>query len=356
MKSKLFEHSLGIVLITLLMVGVLFYFENNTDGVRLRKNAKINHLLDVPLVNINDPFEQALLADCMDLFYPGQHDSNTVLVAELIRIKQDAFNKSMQSSYRTKRLNIATLVEIALMYFKFLFIYLIVMALTYYGVQTLGSLRFILKQQRLQNELLGRRQPPLIIRAVRSAVKTVAYAVLFSPAYVIAYSIRTEFNTDSAFFMILLGIISNGLLVMYSNKFYAFLVAESRKGYVENALVKNLRSDYSLSGPEGISLGSVFKPVKRFSGHVFDHIFSNARFQYLSTIKEQASFLITGLIIIEMALNIHGHLTYELLRQMLYKNYPLVITIILFIFYTVKITEIITDLLVQRESRRYENR
>ncbi|MBN1577645.1 MAG: hypothetical protein JW913_13885 [Chitinispirillaceae bacterium] len=357
MRARLIEHMLGIILVTLLIIGALLLFEHRATAVHERQYAGIKDLLDAPISKINDPFERALLADCMDLYYPGRHDTNAVLISELIRFREDAFNKSMQSSYRTKRLSIATFREIAGMYLKFLLMYLIVMALTYYGVETLGSLRFIFKQQRRQqHDLLGRPRAPLFIRAVQTAGKTIAYAVLFSPAYVIAYSIRTEFNTDSAFFMILLGVISNGLLIMYMNKFYAFLVAESRKGYVENALVKNLRSDYTLSGPDGISLRSVFNPAKRFSGHVFDHIFRNARFQYLSTIKEQASFLITGLVIIEMALNIHGHLTYELLRQLLYKNYPLVVVIMLAIFYTVKLTEITTDLLVHRESRRYENR
>ncbi|MCX7726542.1 MAG: hypothetical protein N2053_06805, partial [Chitinispirillaceae bacterium] len=102
--------------------------------------------------------------------------------------------------------------------------------------------------------------------------------------------------------------------------------------------------------------GAILRPIKRFKGHIFDHIFSNARVQYLSTIKEQAAFLITGLIIIEMALNIHGHLTYELLRQLLYKNYPVVIIIILLVFYTVKATEIFTDIVIYKENKRYENK
>jgi hypothetical protein len=244
------------------------------------------------------------------------------------------------------------------MYVKFLVIYLIVMVLTYYGVQTLGALRFILRQQALLRETARSidkpHRPPMSL-VLFNIVKVAAYFVLFSPAYVIAYSIRTEFNTDSSFFVIVLAILSNGLLVTYANKFYTFLVTESRKGYVENALVKNLRSRYSFS-PQGISWNSLLSHKKRFSGHVFDHIFRNARYQYLSTIKEQASFLITGLIIIEMALNIHGHLTYELLRQILYKNYIYVTIIMLSIFYTVKLTEIVTDILIHRESKRYENR
>ena len=155
--------------------------------------------------------------------------------------------------------------------------------------------------------------------------------------------------------MVLLGIVSNGLLIMYTNKFYAFLVAESRKGYVETAIVKNLKNSYQTHTSDGISNNEIFRLVKRFDGHVFGHIFKNARFQYLSTIKEQASFLITGLIIIEMALNIHGHLNYEMLRQILYKNYDIVIVIVLGIFYTVKLTEIMTDYIKHKESLKYEN-
>jgi hypothetical protein len=280
-----------------------------------------------------------------------------MVVKKFIHFREDAFNASMQSSSRIKRLTLSTAFELLGMYLKFLIIYLIVMALTYYGVQTLGSLRFILKQHQLNLNLMLDTSPSFSSpRIAFTLLKIASYAVLFSPAYVIAYSIRTEFNTDSSFFMILLGVISNGLLVMYMNKFYTFLVSESRKGYVENAMVKNLHCDYALSGPTGISLRSILHPVKRFPGHVFDNIYRIARFQYLSTLKEQASFLITGLIIIEMALNIHGHLTYELLRQLLYRNYPIVAVILVAVFFTVKLTELFTDLLVQHETRRYENR
>jgi len=159
----------------------------------------------------------------------------------------------------------------------------------------------------------------------KNALLGIASVVLFCPAYVIAYSIRTEINTDTMVFLIILCVISNGLLMVYANKFFTFLVTESRKGYVETALVKNLYNSYLPHGADGISYGSMLKPFKLFQGHVFGHIFKNARYQYLATVKEQASFLITGLIITEMALNIHGYLNYEMLRQMLYGNYDIVL-------------------------------
>jgi ABC-type dipeptide/oligopeptide/nickel transport system permease component len=120
--------------------------------------------------------------------------------------------------------------------------------------------------------------------------------------------------------------------------------------------VKNLSAGYRFHGADGITLASIVAPVKKFKGHVFDHIFRNARCQYLSTIKEQASFVITGLIIIEMALNIHGYLNYEMLRQLLYRNYSIVMVIMLLIFYTVKMTEVFADYLVYKDNLKYENK
>jgi len=228
------------------------------------------------------------------------------------------------------------------------------MVLTYYGVQTLAVYRFTSKRRHrtVKAATVGAK----LRRGLAVCVNGFATFVLFCPAYVIAYSIRTEFNTDTVIFLVLLGVVSNGVLITYANKFHAFLVAESRKGYVDTAVVKNLDNTYAHHDTLGIPLAAIVRPVKSFEGHVFDHIFKNAQFQYLSTLKEQASFLITGLIIIEMALNIHGHLSYELLRQLLYKNYSIVAVIILEIFYTVKMTDIVTDYIIHRQSLRYENK
>lgn len=357
MKQKLTEHILGMVLVTLIMAGALIFFNNKALLNANALDKKVEAFSGVPISNVNQPFERALFAECMDIFYPGQHDSNAVITELVLRKKETDLGKSLSASPAAQTFSMHMLVSILLMYVKFLLIYIIVMALTYYAVLTLGSLRFILREQSIKSAAhkaspgTGQR----IIRLLFSAIKILAYFILFSPAYVIAYSIRTEFNTDSSFFMILLALISNGMLVIYANKFFTFLTAENRKGYVENALVKNCNADYSFTS-SGIPLSSVLKLRKNFGNHLFAQIFSNARFQYLSTIKEQASFLITGLIIIEMALNIHGHLTYELLRQLLYKNAPAVVVIMLLIFYIVKLTEILTDYMIHRERLRYDNR
>jgi len=352
-KSKIFEHILSIVFVSALLITALFAVTDTSrrDGNGGGKYQSQQGLGDIGFVEINSPFHRALLQDVADIFYPGSHDRNVSLVRAALLMQERALSDRLQTAYVKERLTPAKMAALAGMYVKFLVVYIVVMFLTYYGVQTLAVWQFVRERRRAGAEdSLGR----IIARLAGRLASFAASMVLFSPAYVIAYSMRTDLNTDSTFFMALLGVISNGLLMVYATKFHAFLTAESRKGYVETALVKNLDSSYDV-GRGGISAADILRPFKRFDGHVFDHIYRNARFQYISTIKEQAAFLITGLIIIEMALNIHGHLCYEMLRQMLYKNWDVVIAILLAIFYTVKLTELVADAWAHRAALRYEN-
>jgi hypothetical protein len=355
MKPKLLEHALSIAFISAILLVLLFFVRSAVNSAAVHEQSRLNAYGNLGFVDFKDPFHKALLKDVMNIYYPDQYDTNAVIIGSILANRERQFENRLQKSYLEEKLSPQKLLQLLGMYVKFLIVYIIVMCLTYYGVQTLAVLRYVKKKQRAARALRATFAERL--RRVPGAIgKTAAYFVLFAPAYVIAYSIRTEFNTDTIVFMALLGVISNGLLITYMNKFYAFLVAESRKGYVETAVVKNLNNSYMPHAAGGISYKDILRPAKRFTGHVFDHVFGNARRQYLSTVKEQASFLITGLIIIEMALNIHGHLSYELLRQLLYKNYDIVIVIVLGIFYTVKGTEIFVDWMMYREEKKYENK
>lgn len=347
-KSKLIEHGLSLFFVSVFLLFLLFLFSSNYKTKDQSKNGDIQQLLTLEFVDLNSPFHRALLKDAINIFYPGQYDKNNAKIDLFFSVKEKELRDKLQTSHLQEKLSGEKILQLLAMYAKFILIYLIVMILTYYGVQTLAIWRFCRKNAPLRPLKLSDR--------IQTLALGIASFILFCPAYVIAYSIRTELNTDTALFMTLLCVISNGLLMVYANKFFNFLVSESRKGYVETALVKNLNSSYSPDTADGISYRSILSIRKHFTDHVFNHIYKNARFQYFSTLKEQASFLITGMIITEMALNIHGHLSYEMLRQLLYKNYDIVLVIILGIFYVVKMTEIFTDYSVYKESLKYENK
>jgi ABC-type dipeptide/oligopeptide/nickel transport system permease component len=213
-----------------------------------------------------------------------------------------------------------------------------------------NQFQFLFRRSAFKEKLLQIRD--LFFLLLKGFAKALAYLALFTPAYVMAYSIKSDFNTNSEIFLVLLAVLSNSLLITYTNKFFTLLISESRKGYVLTARVKSLNNSYFSNTKDGLSYKSIFSIKKDFKGHVFNHIFMNARFQYIETIKEQASFVISGLVIIEMALNIHGQFNYELLQQVLYKNFHYVALMALGIFALVKLTDIAAEYVKYKQQQR----
>lgn len=349
MKKTITGHLLSILFVSAVFAGIIFYFQSGQNQAEKNKNDQISEFLDYTFLDYNSPLDRALLLETLNQFYP-EHDNHKI-IDQIISHKRNELNQKITGEKTSYGLSAKKLLSLSGMYFNFIIVYLIVLILTYYGVQTLGVYLFILNQQthplHETNSVLHH-----IVSSLKNAGSFLLYLTLFSPAYVIAYSIKTKVDTDSFVFMILLGITTNGLLAIYAHKFYMLLVSESRKGYVQTSIVKNLETDYSRNY---ISLKSVFKFKKYFHGHILHDIYKNAYFQYINSVKEQASFIISGLIIIEMALNIQGHFCYELLQQLLYRNYSVAILIIYGIFLLVKLTEIAVDFLFEKETRKFSN-
>lgn len=370
MKAKLLEHTLSILLVTAAAGAIVVGIGKQEATLRAAHVKSIEPYLQLDFIDFGDPLHRALFKETLDEFYPDRRARNDSLLQAIERFRQEQFTSQEYKTGREERgLSAPRLLTLGGMYVQFILIYLVVMILSYRAAQSLAILRFIrVKQHRmpyLAELFRGFKDPqtgtfalslklPLYI--VEGLLKAGAYAILFAPAYVIAYSIRSGFDTDSYLFMIVLGVISNGLLIGSTNKFFTFLMTESRKGYVQTAIVKNLNASYTWGTPDGVSYKSVLLPKSLFPSHVFRHVYLNARYQYLPSLKEHASFLITGLIIIEMALNIQGHLGYELMQNILYKKYDVALTIVVGIFLVVKATEIAVDVWFHHESGKYENK
>ncbi|MBD3225848.1 MAG: hypothetical protein GF313_14060 [Caldithrix sp.] len=368
MKHTFNEHILSIALVSVVLLLGTIVLNQDKKQKRPDTPAYVRPYLSLTRVDFSRPFDKALFSDMLDIYNPQQPAQNDSILAALQAYRNQTMDPvSRQALYR-ETITLPKFFELGGMYVQFIILYVLILVMTYYAVLSLGAYKFIREKQgrasclyQVYQHII--RQPSMrtawqwiqhhsktTLLLLQAAAKGMAYLFLFSPAYVIAYSIKTRIDTDSVLFMIVLGVLSNGLLITYTRRFYTFLKHEARKGYVETARVKGLQDDY-----QQIGWRQIVALRKRFRGHVFDTIYQNAHFQYLTTIKEQASFLVTGLIIIEMALNVHGHLTYEMLQQLLYKNYAIVLLIFLGIFYLIKGTEIYVDWLNYRESRRYEN-
>jgi hypothetical protein len=359
MIAKLAEHLLAVVIVSCAFVVLVLMLQERTAAERTAREESVQQFLRIDSLDFGNPLHAALFREALGAFQPGDEAANDSLLARIQAYRQEQFtDRTMKTGGDDRGLSGARLSILGTMYGQFILLYLVVLIITYYAARSIAVLRFVRMKQGAGSYLAGMMSGSpagAILSLGKAIVKAMAYAVLFSPAYVIAYSIRSGVNTDSYLFMLLLGVVSNGLLINYANKFHAFLMAEDRKGYVQTALVKNLRASYTW-GSEGITRWAALLPGSRFAGHVFGHVYLNARYQFLVTLKEHASFLITGLIIIEMALNVQGHLGYELLQNILFKQYDVAVAIILAIFLMVKATEILVDIRFYRVSRTYENR
>jgi hypothetical protein len=374
MGKKLAEHIGSILIVGLIFGGLAVLFQTREAEAQRSRSAVAAPYLSLQFVDFGNPLDRALFKETLDTFWPDSGRANQAVLEAIDAYREALFtDPSLKSGGDEGGLSWLTLWRLAGMYAGFFVVFTVVLLLTLYAAQGLAIFRFVrLKQGResslreLWTYLLGPAQHDVRSRPLRvvgrvagllgaALAKGLAYLILFSPAYVIGYALKTRLETNSIPFMILLGLLSNGLLITYTNKFFTLMVSEARKGYVETALAKGLSGQWVWSQPGGIRIGAVLRVHKKFPSHILDHIFLNAQYQYLPTLKEQGSFLITGLIIGEMALNIQGHMGYELLQQLLYRRYDVALLIIFGIFLMVKATEILVDWQWWRESLRYEN-
>ena len=308
MRARLVEHALSILLVA---GGIIFFVNAATTLEETRRVTRVQGIepyLHLPFLDFGDPLQTAIFRETLNAFHPDTPARNDSLLQSIQSFRQEQFtNAAYKSGGEEPGLSKAKLERLGGMYLQFILIYVIVIVVTFQAARSLGIYRFIRTKQNMGtgivmlSELLlsGRSRAfasllRLLILLLKAVFKALVYAVLFAPAYVIAYSIRSSFDTDSFLFMIVLGVVSNGLLINYANKFFTLLVSESRKGYVETALVKNLDSSYEWNVPDGVSSWAIVHPGGLPPSHVFRHIYLNARYQFLITLKEHASFILPG--------------------------------------------------------------
>ncbi len=371
LRDKILSHILGIIVVGAIFAVVVVDVDSRRSEERA-SHLGIQKYLRLNDVDFGDPVDRAVFRESLRIFYPGQGVRNDSLLQAIEELRQREFtDPRFKTGNNLQGLTPELLEQLTGMYFQFVAVYAVVLVLVYLGAQRIGVYRFVKMKQHRESYLrqawsafTGMRRAgggwknwdgivSVVLPLGKALIKGFALVTLFSPAYVIAYSVKTTFDTSSLPFMALLGIVSNGVLIYAANKFFTFLVAESHKGYVRTAIVKNLRASYEWDTADGIPTRSLLRIRGAFRSHVFSHIFLNARFQFIPALKEHASFLVTGLVIIEMALNIQGHLCYELLQQILYGQYDVACAIIFSIFLTIKMTEIILDVWFDREKSRY---
>ena len=329
-------------------------------------DPRISRYLAIDSLDWGDPLDRALFRDALVALGTGGRRTADSLLRAVDDARLAAFaDPSRKLGGEREQLDGHALAELLPMIVAFLAVYFAVIVLTYLAARAFAVWKFIAWKQ--GGDSAFRRYLGVIdakgIRGVVTGADLLVLAiargalalVFFSPAYVIAYALRTSLDTESVFFLVPLAVVSNGILINQANHLFTLLVAESRKGYVETAVVKGVGASWLWHVPGGLRRRVLLFPAAGARGHVFRDIYRNARLQYIPSLKEYAAFVVTGIVIIEMALNISGHLCYALLRHILYREYDIAIAIVFVIFVTVKLTEMLLDVWHALEQRRYAN-
>jgi len=363
-RHKIVEHLLAIAMVGLVVGCALVIIAESSS--RSGAVTGIGEFLLIDSVDYSSPLHRALFRDAYrDIEGVSMRAADSVLNAVVQKRLEQFTDPGQKVGGAPRRLTWETAADLLPMYASFVAVYAVVLLGTFFAARVLAIYRFALmktgRASYLRRYIAGIEEKGAaaaltrIDLPVKALLRGIATLILFSPAYVIAYALRTRLDTENLLFMSVLGLISNGILINYANKFYALLVSESRKGYVETAIVKGLASSYRLGAHDGMPWDALVRPHRRLKGHVFRHIYLNAHHQFVPSLKEHAAFLITGLVIIEMALNIRGHLCYALLQHILYREIDLALTIVFGIFVVVKLTELGVDISHGLQMQRYNN-
>jgi hypothetical protein len=361
MKLKILEHGLSVICVGLLFLAALVWYTSGESAARSRRDHALAPFLAIDSVDFSNPYHRELFRETVSAFFPGEPPDS--LLGAIDTYRAERLTGREYKSGVERSMTGGDLARLSLMYLQFIAVYLVTLLLTSLAGKSLAVFMFVGARQggaflRLVRLVLEHRRAggrPLVALLLRAAGSAAAAFVLFSPAYVVAYALKARLDTGSVLFLILLAVLTNGALINHATRFFTLLTGESRKGYVDTARVKNLRAAWGWKSPGGLPAGVLWRPQEASEGHIFRQIHLQARLQLLPALKEHASFLITGLIIIEMALNIQGHLGYELLQNILYRRYDVVAAILFGMFLLVKLTELAVDWRVHRELRRYAN-
>jgi hypothetical protein len=360
------EHCAAIVVVGIALVGLAAMLNGLEQHPGDRVDPHIAAYLAIEGMDWSSPLDRALFRDSYRLLFHASDQSIDSVLREIERVRlAELTDPSRKLGGERRSLTWNTMGELVPMYLSFVFVFVAVLALTYVAARAAAIRKFILTKQGKTSYLKrywvavttggGRAALFRLDLAGKALLHGAASFLLFSPAYVVAYSLRTRLDTGNLFFLVVLAVLTNGVLVHYASRLYALLIAESRKGYVETAIVKGVRGRYIWNHREGLPHMVVISPLKSAQGHLFHEIFRNASLQFIPSMKEHVTFIVTGLVIIEMALNIKGHLCYALLQHILYREYDIAIAIVFLIFLAVKAVEMCIDVWHHRELRKYDN-
>ena len=147
MKRKLIEHSLSILFVGVIFAALVLTFERNNGKDELTSEGEVGEFVRLDFLDFGDPLDKSLFKESLNVFAPDSA-RNDSLVQAIDNYRREQFaNALYKTGAEDRGLSWTRVQQLVPMYLQFISVFIIVMALSYYGAQTLGVIRFVQMKQ-----------------------------------------------------------------------------------------------------------------------------------------------------------------------------------------------------------------
>ncbi len=364
-KNEIRRHFVNLAIFLAIFFALIYAVKTNKSEPVY---ASIEKLFAETGLSPTDELDRAVFRDVVSNFYE-KSKAEKILSDFDAYLTEVATKREYKTGNDVRNLDFAFAFQLTLKGLKFFGYFAVIGFLLFYLSESFGLLKLKLKALRkdkihqelvlrlktLKNRAAPRKKERKQILGLTLAllVKTAAYFVLFSPVYLVAYVFKFNYENVTFIAYVFLAAFTNGTLAASVNKFYRLLESEKSKGYVETAKIKGLKAGFGKN--DGVTLARIFAPQKYFGEHILKIIYENAHRQFIASFKEIARFLITGMIIIELSLNMQNGIFYEMLQSLMNREFDVALFIFALVFTVIKLSETATEFVYCKINRRYEN-
>ena len=365
LKAEIESHLISLFFFTFIFLVAIFISYNT---VKENPYADIDKLLKKSGLSLQNELDRAVIKDVLKNYFGNEKAKN--LTEKIEKYRSEILTNGNFKSVGNK-LNLTSFKSILSKWINFLFLFGISAFLLFYFSESFALVKLkLLKLGKSNFALLLLKE----INAVKDnpsgykkthlnevlkliffiLVKIFAYLILFSPVYIVAYVFKFNYENISTLAYLILTLFTNGMLILSVNKFFLLLQGELNKGYVLTDKIKGVKTGFTKD--DGISFARIFSFHKNFGIHILKSVYLNAHRQFIYDFKEISRFLITGIVIVELSLNIQNGFFYEMLQHLMRNEVDILLTIILLVFISVKVSDILITYFFYRENLKYENR
>ncbi len=147
MVTKFNAHIISILFVALIFLIIQFFLLSSDSRSSYYHIDEIENYTQLDFLDLSNPKDQILLRESLDFFEPHKTMQHDTLLSEIELYLKDRFTQTARSRDNEADITLTKLSEILMMILKFSFIYVLVLLITYYGVETFATYRFIRFQQ-----------------------------------------------------------------------------------------------------------------------------------------------------------------------------------------------------------------